>query len=817
MSWMIWGRPQIRIRWRVALLPLALLGVWQLIAGLPLVRAHALLIRSAPEANAELIQPPATIELWFSEPLEADFSGARLLNSLGEEIPTGAVSLDPSDPTHLTLTLGQLEPGIYTVAWQTLSQVDGHEWSGSFPFTVLNADGTRPAGLAAPVGAEGRGELPTPGQVISRWFALLGGLLFFGAPLFQQVVAPANGKSGQKNSSLLEARSRELALRAVWIAGLAIILASWWQIVLQALRLDGLGLLPDLLVGTRTGALALARQVLVCGGLLLALGLPQSQPFRGGKRPFFFVTAVGGAITLLLLLIAARQGERVLAAAVLTVVALGLALVGWASDQDDEGIERRVWLALLLLAAALLLSFSIGSHAGAGPGSIWAILGDYFHLLAAAVWVGGLVLLPSLIWQIRQTATTLDRGRLLPLVRRFSYLASFAVFVLVVTGVFNSLVQLPNLASLWDTPYGRALLVKLFLILLALEVAFFNNRLVHRQAGRLAEASGLARFNRLVALETVVALGITLSVAVLVQTPTPRSLTPPPGARPAERPFNTIAQADDLYIHLQVTPNQAGYNRFWAHLYHPDNSPIGEVQLARLIFNDRQRQLGQAGADLTPLVQNTFAVEGAYINQAGIWDLSVYVRRRGLDDVLTEVSLEVPAPAREVIAPNPWQNPIPALPPGLAVAGGLVALGVMPLLWLRPLRASQPQTFLALGLSGGVLVAVGLVIIVGSALDLLAVGPARADSIAAGATLFQENCAICHGLAGLGDGPQAAGLELPPGNLRAHVPLHADGELYGFISQGFPNTAMPAFEDQLTAVEIWHLVNYLRDQFGGGR
>ncbi len=53
--------------------------------------------------------------------------------------------------------------------------------------------------------------------------------------------------------------------------------------------------------------------------------------------------------------------------------------------------------------------------------------------------------------------------------------------------------------------------------------------------------------------------------------------------------------------------------------------------------------------------------------------------------------------------------------------------------------------------------------------------------------------------------------------MRLHVPLHEDRELYGYISQGFPGTQMPAFEGSLTREEIWHLVNYLRDDFGGNR
>jgi copper transport protein len=815
-----------------AWLLLAFVFLWLLAIGPRVVKAHAILLRSTPEANAELAQPPPTIEMWFSEPLEAGFSTARLLDSQGQEVPTGAVSLDPSDPTHMTLPLGQLGPGIYTVAWQTLSQADGHEWYGSFPLTVLNPDGSRPTPTSVDAGGGERGELPSPGEVIARWLVLLGGLLLFGVPLFQLVVAPTSQKLPSGNSASLVLHSRDLALRAVWIAVLAIVLGSWLQVALQALRLGGVDQLPSLLLGTRTGTLALARQALAFAGLLVVLGLPQPWPLRGREWPCFLLTGGCGAIVIVLLLFATPQGDRVFVLATVIVAGLGIALATLARRDDTVAVERRTWQALLILAGVLLINLSMGSHAAAVPGSVWAILGDAIHLMAAAAWISGLTMLPILIWQVRRSTVPADRSQLLPLIQRFSYLASFAVFALILTGLFSSLVELSSLSDLWDTPYGLVLLTKLFLITFALEVAFFNNRLVHRHSRQLQQAAGLQRFNRQVALEAAFSLGVMLSVAILVQTPTPRSFTQATNATQTSPPYNAIARADDLYIHVQATPNQVGNNRFWTHLYHPDGSPIGEVQLVRLLFDYREQQLGQARADLEPLGQDTFAAEGAYINQAGLWDLSIYVRRRGLDDTLAEVSVEVPPPTGRVAGISPWENPIPVLPEGMVIAVVLVALGLIPWLWHQPLReifdlksARKPKAqawpLSAIALSGGIIVLVGMIIALASIPALLArlnpggqPVPASPSSIAAGAELYQKQCTACHGVEGLGNGPQAANLEPPPANMRIHVPLHDDRELYGFISQGFPGTAMPAYADGLTHEEIWNLVNYLRTKFG---
>jgi hypothetical protein len=100
--------------------------------------------------------------------------------------------------------------------------------------------------------------------------------------------------------------------------------------------------------------------------------------------------------------------------------------------------------------------------------------------------------------------------------------------------------------------------------------------------------------------------------------------------------------------------------------------------------------------------------------------MSVYVRRRGLDDALAKVSLEVSAPTGERVTSSPWQNPIATLPPGLLVGAGLAALGLSPFLWRRPLQAARPRLFPAIRLAGAALILLGLVAAVGSAPALLA-------------------------------------------------------------------------------------------------
>ncbi len=87
---------------------------------------------------------------------------------------------------------------------------------------------------------------------------------------------------------------------------------------------------------------------------------------------------------------------------------------------------------------------------------------------------------------------------------------------------------------------------------------------------------------------------------------------------------------------------------------------------------------------------------------------------------------------------------------------------------------------------------------------------ATSDSLTRGQELYTANCLACHGATGQGDGPDAANMAPPPADFTApHAAVHSDAELYDWIRNGKPGTAMPAFGD-LTDEQIWDLINYIQ-------
>lgn len=78
-----------------------------------------------------------------------------------------------------------------------------------------------------------------------------------------------------------------------------------------------------------------------------------------------------------------------------------------------------------------------------------------------------------------------------------------------------------------------------------------------------------------------------------------------------------------------------------------------------------------------------------------------------------------------------------------------------------------------------------------------------------GRSVFQNNCTMCHGKAGHGDGMQARSLSKKPANLAsAEVQSQPDGALFWKIREGRGD--MPSTRNSMSDKDRWSVVNYLR-------
>ncbi|MGB1250732.1 MAG: copper resistance CopC family protein [Candidatus Promineifilaceae bacterium] len=95
--------------------------------------AHAILTSAEPAAGSTLDTTPAQITLTFSEPIGAE-SSITLIGENFRPIPNIPAAERPA-PNILAVALPDLEAGVYTVEYDTLS-IDGHTIRGAYEFAI---------------------------------------------------------------------------------------------------------------------------------------------------------------------------------------------------------------------------------------------------------------------------------------------------------------------------------------------------------------------------------------------------------------------------------------------------------------------------------------------------------------------------------------------------------------------------------------------------------------------------------------------------------------------------------------------------------
>lgn len=87
-----------------------------------------------------------------------------------------------------------------------------------------------------------------------------------------------------------------------------------------------------------------------------------------------------------------------------------------------------------------------------------------------------------------------------------------------------------------------------------------------------------------------------------------------------------------------------------------------------------------------------------------------------------------------------------------------------------------------------------------------------AGEIEAGKTVYLKVCQSCHGVSGKGDGPASAGLNPKPADFTDadHSRFYSDKGRLHIIRKGVKGTAMVAWEDILSDIEINNVHAYIR-------
>ena len=720
---------------------------------------HANQAQSAPSPDSVLEVAPTRVAVWFTEPIEPDLSEIQVLDSQGARVDDGESLVDPAEGTAMSVGLGPLPNGTYTVAWRNVSTVDGHLVRGSFLFSVGEPiSGALLEGPSSPL-------FQSPAEPVLRWLVLLGILAMVGGMVFDLLVSRPVLFAREAGQPLRDLGTRVAARsqRLLWVAIAVFLGASIAQLLLQTSIVRDTSIID------------------VIGGPLWAMLTNTEWGRIWAWRAFM---GIGFALSMAGLIVAARR-----------------------TDHSDATSRLETGLRLLALGfgGAALWTLSLTSHGAATTGIRWAALCvDYIHLVASAFWVGALFHLAMGIPLVLRNLMPEERSSCLSaLVPRFSVIAALSVVVLIATGIFSAWAQITIVPAV-ETPYGMTLIVKLAIVLALLALGALNLLWVRP---RLARSDHVGyRLRRFVMGEAILAVLVLASVGVLASLEPARQVAGREGKGVSDSQVFRDS-AEGARIALEIEPGRVGPNNLTISLEDRLGSPIANATDVSVLLTYIGADLGEDPVPAVPTGDGVYALKGSQISIAGVWQAEITVRRPDAFDARTAFRFEaVSSGAGGSSLITPSSDTARSL-----LGIGLVGLGFVFAMVALPLGGRNMREGAGVLVPGAAAFLVGVFLLfTGGGEQLRNPYPPTPESLQAGEVAYLQNCQTCHGAEGRGDGPAARGLTPPPADLVVHVPLHPERVLFQFIHDGIPGTAMAPLGSRMTDDQIWHVVNYVK-------
>jgi putative copper export protein len=188
---------------------------------------------------------------------------------------------------------------------------------------------------------------------------------------------------------------------------------------------------------------------------------------------------------------------------------LGLALIIWFLGRRHLN-SRFIAVLILCAAATIAFSRSATSHASDFGDLSLQEISDWFHLLAASAWGGVLIAVSSVFRPSNVAEDGLQQRIVAGIADKFYALFGPMLSLLVLTGMYNSWIEVGSFAALLGAPYGRVLLAKIILFLL------LTFRYIAPPLHGQDEAAFAMKFLQRTRVEAAMMLGIFFCAAIVI-------------------------------------------------------------------------------------------------------------------------------------------------------------------------------------------------------------------------------------------------------------------------------------------------------------
>ena len=596
-----------------------------LIAGIiPQAFAHPVYVDSSPGAFQSVPSSPREVNVFFSEPIELGYSSIRVLGPDGGRVDMN----DPHNVEGDTASMGvTMQPGLpegeYTVSTKVLSAVDGHVVEETFIFGV----GTQVSSTGG--GQQQQKDILSPEESASRFPGMVGQVIAVGAAFGTLWLWKPLGRVPWLSSAISQTRvAIDRRMIKLIIIGAGLVLASGVaMIIVQAISIEAS--VPEA-IATKFGNVWITR--MLQSSILMAI-----------------------------------------AVAVYRKVA-----------KSNTSPSRAEMFAILIMGLAVLVTSSLIAHAAATE-QITPIVLDFFHNVAASIWIGGLILLgfaavPKLLAiadeRVRSTALAI-------LIPRFSVIVVTILGIAVITGPILLFALESNLSLTLASTYGQILAIKLSLAGVMVAMGAYSQFVVQRKAvavmnnnnggsSRVTAATSLRHYGKTLKAEAGVGIALLLMVSLMANGALPSGQFPAYQRQAADQQafadeINTdlvrTAYTGEGRVQLAISPFAVGQNNFKVSFFgQDDGSNATGIESATIKMTQLERGIGPITVETRKQSENVFVADAAF-SLPGVWSVEIEGVRSQGSNMLASLDLNVkPLVSNLEFAIKEYKTPENSLP-----------------------------------------------------------------------------------------------------------------------------------------------------------
>ena len=559
--------------------------------------AHPVYVDSSPRPFQSMPSSPTEVNVFFSEPIELDYSSIRVLGPDGSTVDLN----DPHNVEADTASIGvTLQPGIpegeYTVTTSVLSAVDGHVVEETFIFGVGTAVQPQTGLDGQQQQQQQQRDILSLEESISRFPGMVGQVIVVGA-----------------------------AFATLWLwkplAGV-----PWLSSAISRTRVSiDRNMMRLIIIGTGL-VLASGVAMIVVQAISINAGIPEA--------------------------IATKFGNVWLARMLQSSILMAITVAVYRKLAKNNGITNSAEIyAILILGLAVLVTSSLIAHAAA-TSQVGAILLDFFHNAAASIWIGGLILLGFVaVPKILSIGdSTIKFAALSILIPRFSTVVVTLLGIAVITGPALLFTLESNLSLTVASVYGQILAIKLGLAGVMVAMGAYSQFIVQKKAvAVIASSSGggegggeggasglhtdrLRHYGKVVKAEAGIGVALLFMVSLMANGALPSGQFPAyereeldAQAAFAEAPrtdFMRTLYTSEGTIKLNISPFAVGQNTFKLSFFEQDGSNATGIGSATIKLTQLERGIGPITVETTEQSENMFSTEAAF-SLPGIWHIEI--------------------------------------------------------------------------------------------------------------------------------------------------------------------------------------------------